>query len=279
MKSMIKENGALEVEVPVSEVTWFNFLQFSRGANSQVGGWDFKTLWKEGGLKKLASDGVREGYLQRWTENSFGPGAPGIREEDFRLDRQRSEARRALLDKDRKLDASENRLNTWLFDRGAFPDWGRLAGYEVPLADESDGQLKVDLLAIDEVEPRITIIELKKADNAGNSPLMALTEAICYAIQAIRCREQLSKAIKAAGHAVTWAQFKIVRLVLAAPQAYWAGWKFKSELHVGCMQRIVEQVNAVLIANQDGCMIQFVPDTAIQEIRQEHIDCNESDQA
>src|SRR5207253_26236 len=108
--------------------------------------------------------------------------------------------------------------------------WGESIGYEIPLAAESDGQLKVDILAIGQDKSSLEIIELKKAKNKSDSPLMALTEAICYGIQAVRCQDYLVSDPHLIEKSVFKAHFKSIRLILAAPNAYWISWNWNDAL-------------------------------------------------
>ena len=106
--------------------------------------------------------------------------------------------------------------------------------------------LKVDIIAIEESNCSLEIIELKQANNTSDSPLMALTEAICYGIQAVRCREHLLKASGIKG--VSEKYFNSIRLLLAAPRQYWEYWKGDKEKMVDPMEYIVNQVNEALPA-------------------------------
>jgi len=135
---------------------------------------------------------------------------------------------------------SENHLSILLYDK-QISQWGNLIGYEIPLAAESEGQLKIDLLGKGITTERyVSIVELKQADNKNDSPLMALTEAICYGLQLGRCRKKLLAELKVE-------DFKIIRLILAAPSEYWSHWEFKK--HPDCskkMNAIVESVSEIL---------------------------------
>ena len=121
---------------------------------------------------------------------------------------------------------SENEINARLFHDGKHGLWGTSIGYEIPLAAESDGQLKVDIFAIGKDAVSLEIIELKRAENKCDSPLMALTEAICYGIQVVRCRDSLLVDLVQKEKLVSEEHFHRIRLVLAAPEAYWNHWKW-----------------------------------------------------
>ena len=244
-ESFITADGGLKVLLTPSDVTWFNFLEFSRATNSLRGGWNSKTHWGKRGVLTLSGD-----FLKQWTENSLRKHSlPRPRTDLFMLDRSASEDRSDL---ERALNpvehASENALNYALFRRGL----GKLKplegidvlGYEIPLAEESDGQLRVDLFGVSSGGAAIEIIELKKANNTGDSPLLALTEAICYALQTLRCKKHLLKDKKLEGQPNAFAQ---INLMLLAPASYWRYWGERDGLDRDgiCkeLQPIVKHVN------------------------------------
>ncbi len=247
---MITDAGGLTVRLKPTEVTWFRFLQASRATNSLEEGWNSRTHWGNKGLFFLSSRGAP--FLQQWTANSLKKTAnPGPRTDKFMFDRQLSKERKELvrngkLTKNAFAVLSENEINARLFHH--HPQWQNCIGYEIPLAKESDGQLKVDIIAIEERNCSLVIIELKQANNTSDSPLMALTEAICYGIQAIRCREHLLKesGIKKKGESGKY--FNSIRLLLAAPRQYWKTWGWNKEEMVKPMWYIVSQVNEALPA-------------------------------
>jgi hypothetical protein len=72
---------------------------------------------------------------------------------------------------------------------------------------------------------------------------MAMTEAICYGIQAVRCRDYLLPVLEE--KSVSMEHFETIRLILAAPQAYWEYWKWADAL-VEPMERIIGSANTVL---------------------------------
>src|SRR5208282_394396 len=118
-------------------------------------------------------------------------------------------------------EMDEQELNTRLFHDNGHGLWGQSIGYEIPLSAEKEGQLKVDILAIGKDKPSLEIIELKRAKNTDDSPLMAMTEATCYGIQAVRCRDYLLKNSVLKEKLVSTEHFETIRLILAAPHAYW----------------------------------------------------------
>jgi hypothetical protein len=234
-KSFITAEGGLEVLLRPNAVTWFDFLAFSRITNSLQGGWNSKTHWWTRGVPALSDK--TSSFLNFWTKNSLQRNSlPHPRVGGFLLDRLPSESRSDL---ERELeqvhdpveDASENALNYALFKGGL----GRLIplkevnllGYEIPLAAESNGQLKIDLFGVSSGADAIEIIELKKAGNTGDSPLLALTEALCYALQTLRCKKDLLKYKPLEGKQTLFAQ---INLTLLAPGRYWDYWCERDKL-------------------------------------------------
>jgi len=119
-------------------------------------------------------------------------------------------------------------------------------GYEVPLCQGSEKQLKVDVLGYSSSPPAMEIFELKKSENHGDSPLMALVEAICYAIQLHRCGDSILKAAKQVAPDITNEHFSKMKITLASPRAYWDYWKPKKtdwQDIMGQMRKIVSHVN------------------------------------
>jgi hypothetical protein len=175
---------------------------------------------------------------------------PDPREKEFMFDRTRSRERGLLslgpLRKGVDLSKmSENELNTRLFHDKAHDLWGRSIGYEIPLSAESEGQLKVDIFGIGKGKPSLEIIELKQANNKSDSPLMAMTEAICYGIQVVRCRDYLLENSVLKKESVSSEHFDAIRLILTAPHAYWKYWKWDDRL-VKPMSNIIASVNTML---------------------------------
>jgi hypothetical protein len=250
-ESMISGDGGLRV--PATSVTWLQFLQLSRVTNSEQGGWDYKSYWEKRCLGKLRN----AEFLKTWTKNSLEENArPKPRDNDFRFDRDFSVSRNGLLaeNNDSWDKHSENTLNTKIFynrnKKGIIPPAGKIVGFEIPLAAESDGQLKVDLFGLgclesDEKEKFISITELKKADNTNNSPLLALTEAVCYGLQLIRCKDSLLKDPTLVKEKIMSDHFKNIRLVLAAPTGYWKYW-ISSNLEKR-LNEIIAQANVILV--------------------------------
>lgn len=242
-----KVDGSLQVRVPPKAARWIDFLTYSRLCNStdEEGGWNYKTLWKDTGLIPLSEN---EHTLALWTRNSLADSKtyPRPREDDFKLGRDAS-----CFSKDRSAAESkfgnqsimvwsENSINARLFKKFAppsgipgspFPAMTLLA-YEVPLCDDADGQLKVDLLALRRrgSVSHIALIELKQAESPSNSPLLALVECICYALQLTRCRAHLKRESKKENRdkphltKLTDEHFKRISFVIAAPQSYWESW-------------------------------------------------------
>jgi hypothetical protein len=145
-------------------------------------------------------------------------------------------------------EKAENRINwglaQWLHNEGKpFKPFS----YEVPLGAEKHGQLKVDVMVFHDGGP-IEIVELKCSGKKNpDTPLMALTEAICYAIQTTRCRQHLAKEIKG----VKLHGELEIHLILAAPD-YWnncnpvkKGARITRE-QVGKLRAIVAAVGAKL---------------------------------
>jgi hypothetical protein len=175
---------------------------------------------------------------------------------DFRFDRKWE--RDHLLQRAPDLDRhSENWLNAVLFKEHLCNtplSWGKLVGYEIPLADETQGQLKVDLVGVGKEGNRtfFSLVELKRARNKTDSPLMALIEVICYAIQIIRSRDFLIQDLRLAAEGLcSRHDFREIRMVLAAPDKYWRNWILQE--HVRKMGRIVTLVNETIASC--GCQL------------------------
>jgi len=233
-ESMIKEDGKLQIIVPSDKVTWFDFLKLSRATNSNFGGWDSKTHWKERGLDVI-SDNLE--IVKKWTENSLTVTEPSIRKKNFRLDRNFN------LNRAKRKPQSENRLNTLLFNKYQQKNNNdiKYISYEVPLVSESKGQLKVDLFGIKNNSFFIT--ELKKGDNKSDSPLIALTEAICYGLQLIRILKDDDNQ-----NFITEFNNNLdnqIILSIAAPSKYWENWKVDSDI-IESFQIINTNINKVL---------------------------------
>ena len=244
--TFFKDSGDLEVEMPAKRVRWIDFLTYSRLLNSKSDekGWNSKTHWIKRGLEPLSKlEAVRT-----WTKNSVKNKKtyPRPREGNFNLTRKFSDNReKAAVECDRlSIDkCNENSLNSRLFQRfsgpsapadSPFPE-ATLLAYEVPLCDDSDGQLKVDLLGLlrRKNSYNISVIELKQATSPSNSPLLALVECICYGLQIIRCQKQMiveyNRIIKAKKmedcNLINKFHFNSISLVIAAPENYWRYWE------------------------------------------------------
>jgi hypothetical protein len=254
-ESMIGGDGSLTIRLRGQDVTWFQFLQTARLTNSNHGGWNSKTHWHGRGLKVLTPE-----LVDLWTKNSLAENAlPTPREAKFKLQRQpttqRSNAAISGRDKmGKEQGITENELNAALYSMKWPVAWGKRVSYEVPMAAESDGQLKIDLLGYGEDEMQhkrfISIIELKRANNKSDSPLMALTEAICYAIQLARCKNKWKDEFKDFDKEFDLDDCRTIRLVLAAPGKYWKYWNSREHVsYVEAMQGIVNRLIGPLSHN------------------------------
>ena len=238
---MIGGDGSLRV--PAKSVTWFQFLQLSRLTNSEQGGWDSLSHWETRGLEKL----LNAEPLQAWTRNSLhSKTRPVPRKKNFRFNERQSGRGSSFMTAAAKnltvgIDKlNENQLNSLLFHQNKLQVWGRLIGYEIYLADEAENQLKIDLLG--KGEGFISIVELKQGKNRGHSPLMMLTEVICYAIQLIRCKAGLQAEYE-------FGDFQTIRLNLAAPDTYWNYWRPKRGNCLEKLENVVSQASVELACN------------------------------
>jgi len=245
---MINKDGELSANIPKDKVTWYNFLQFSRILNSEEGGWDSPTNWTQV-LKELTPENI-----SAWTHNSLNPGnesLPPPRERSFQIkDRHNALIKNKRGRKGAPEEGTENRLN-WELSKFLYKKFpkdnpsGTCITYELPLVDKSEGQLKADVVVFDPQKGLVEIIELKRGNADGtNSPLMALVESICYALQLVRCWENLQEEIK-------WgdSSLKTINLILAAPEGYWGKWKghgYCDNIHVEKFGRIVDSVSGVI---------------------------------
>jgi hypothetical protein len=253
-ENMIQSDGSVRIVVKHEEVSWFDFLGHSRLCRARDMGWNSRRHWVPRGVDILANNISTTVTL--WTKHSFSPEAqPLPRKANFMLDRQHTAARLALSKLEAVDQASENALSFQMFEK--YRDAKReerlfgkidLVGYEIPLGRTKARQLKVDLLGVSaDPTPAIEIIELKDADNTGDSPLMALTEAICYALQMLRCKTDILRELGEWRVTVNESYFAKINLRLMAPEQYWQFW-FKAssprpELE-GRLKEIVDGVNA-----------------------------------
>ncbi len=207
---------------PLSQIiTWQRFLQASRAASSEASGWNSKTHWVERGLELLVNLPTLavSGFVAEWTQNSFAPkAAPLPRLCDFRLGERLTalEARRrGATDRPRN---SEDQLNWDLATalHEAEPRNAKCVTYELPLAREKKGLLKSDIVVFD-TSGSVEIIELKIA--SGENPLMGLVEAICYAIQLVRCWPALQPELQE--RISTPNVIRTINLVVAGEAEYW----------------------------------------------------------
>lgn len=215
-ESIIGTDGSLKLSN--NEVTWFSFLQLSRSTNSEQKGWNSKSHWSKRGLDQLVS--ASGGFVAAWTKNSLDSKTlPKPREGKFQF-----EDRLKALEKGERgfagtpKEKAENGINWGLSQ--SLRTRSRIFAYEVPLAKEQKGQLKADVVVF-HVGGRIEIIELKcSGKKSPDTPLMALTEAICYAIQTTRCWEHMAKEAEAHLGGKSLDKLTEIHLVLAAPD-YW----------------------------------------------------------
>lgn len=287
-----KDDGSLQVRVPPRAARWIDFLTYSRLCNStdEEGGWNNKKLWMDTGLIPLSEN---KPVLALWTQNSLADSKtyPRPREEDFKLGRDAngfSKERSAAESKfgNRSIEAwSENSINARLFKKFAppnavhcspFPLMSLLA-YEVPLCDDADGQMKVDLLALRKRDDvfHVALIELKQANSPANSPLLALVECICYALQVTRCRTYLIRESKKESRKrphltkLTDEHFKRISLVIAAPQLYWKYWNCWEASDVervqALMRRLLAGVNQSDKLKQRGVELELDAFTTLED--------------
>lgn len=245
-ESFFGNDGRLSVHIPAANVRWIDFLTYSRLLNSKQGGWDFKEHWETRGLGPLSE---ACGYLETWTQNSVNAQYPKPRRGEFNFRRDMSARRVATANKaiDKVATCCEHALNGRLFQKYGIEDppdnspFGetRLLGYEIPLCAEANEQFKVDLIGLDTC---VTLIELKQAGNKSDSPLLALVELICYALQLKRCEQYLRCEMPT----LTEGHFQNVRLIIAAPEGYWHHWLTEENQKKsvrGRMEKIMAAVN------------------------------------
>lgn len=260
--SMISKEGNISINIKSQDVTWFNFLQYSRVTNSNYGGWNSKSYWIERALKKLSDDD----FISKWTVNSIKSENPTPRKKDFMLNRKISGSRDAILKKlsmGFDLDqCSENDINTFISQNPTnfFNDY-EIIGYEIPLSDEKDGQLKIDLLSFNTKNKGIGIIELKQSISPSNSPLIALIELFCYGIQLLKCKSDISKEIiQSNGQYIEEHLFENINLIIAAPVTYWKYWGFedikKNEIKDD-FNKLIEIVNPVIMGKDSKFSLEF----------------------
>lgn len=249
-KSMIKDDGALLVSVPANKATWFDVLTYTRVTNSNNGGWNSKTHW-ENSLTQLHD---KPEILENWTNNSLELSRnndPKPRTMGFRFGRDPSgkhDTVAGIIVENGITEASENTLIRALYERTLIQGKKeiKLLGYEIPLSSESTGQLKVDLYGWSKDEGgRIEIVEMKKAKNAGDSPLFAFTELICYTLQSIRCWNDLEKEIPKTPdmpEQLLNAPLPSFGLTIAAPEEYWNYWGSQEDR----LNRLTVSINSAL---------------------------------
>lgn len=243
MTSFIQSNGDIQVIISQKEVTWFDIFYYSRHLNSNFGGWNSKSHWLTLGVNAINS--LSEEVLKSYFQKSLKPDdeksdeyRPVIRSDKFCFSREMSEERKQILVNSRNLNASENELNTWIFSKnnanikGCEVSW---KGYEIPLSGESSGQLKIDLVGIDN-QNTIHIVELKKTHDKGtDSPLFAVIEVLCYGIQWFRCKENFEYELNNSSEQI--------KLSVATPENYWGDWIKTDETKksfLDCVKKIMD---------------------------------------
>jgi hypothetical protein len=158
--------------------------------------------------------------LNKLTLDSIESVDPEPRTEDFEF-----QLRLAALQADQRgkkgtpAEGSENRLN-WELCKSLRAS-RLVAFYEIPLVKKKKGQLKPDLLVF--TKPgKVEIIELKRdGEDDPESPLLALVECICYAIQTIKCWKHLRG--EAMNYLKGWPVYENltnIHLIIAGPN-YW----------------------------------------------------------
>jgi hypothetical protein len=253
----------VSIQVPHQKVTWFNILGWERDMNANQGGWNFKDndYWIKRGLDWMFDASQTEGNnspIAQWTTASMKQSVkPEPRQKGFRLLRHpdtngdhsnlhRGSEGNPLANKIENIQsASENQLNWSCYLNE--PKNNTVWAYEIPLAAEKSGQLRMDLFHIS-TGPNgkvIEIIELKDADGK-DSPLMALVESICYLCQLTRCWKALRADTKEDSLKDLSLQDCEIQLILAAPNEYWENAcgrakRFEDE-HFKKMKKIVEVV-------------------------------------
>ena len=254
---LLQPDGGLFVRLPPTEVTWYRFLTASRLANSTHGGWNFKSYWNKRAFDLLID---APAIVKEWTQNSLTKDDfPEARAADFKLSRKFSESRDALLNS--PSERSENQLNARLFKEYStvsgkrFMNDIRFFGYEIPLSSKKSGMLRIDLLG--QTENRgLALVELKKHDGS-DTPLMAFTELVCYALQLIRCKSAFLPELKSVG--VDWDERRPIRVVIAAQSSYWKKWRGDQEHDEGewleCLsgrfKTIIREINSVLATHHE----------------------------
>ncbi len=241
--NMITTEGDLKLLIKSTNVTWFNFLQYSRITNSLNGGWNFKSYWEDRGIKFIND----HDFIRKWTKQSLEESiSPKPRNNSFKFERGLSEDRNECMKKEIKTplsQKSENAINAEIFSKqkNIYPDHG-IMGYEIPLAADSDGQLKIDLLSYDKKNNNIGLIELKQADNHNDSPLMGFIELICYGIQIIKCKNNMLKELSEQNNNINDKSFNFIKLILASPDAYYKYWNFNDENKIS-FGKIISSIN------------------------------------
>ena len=258
-ESIIQPDGSVRIVVRHEDVSWFDFLGHSRLCRARDMGWNSQSYWISRGVDILARNISTTATL--WTEHSLSPKTePLPRKGNFMLDRQHTAKRSALSSVEAADQVSENALSFQTFERyrnvegkGRLLGKIDLIGYEIPLGRTKARQLKVDLLGVSvDPVPAIEIIELKDTDNTGDSPLMALTEALCYGLQILRCKTDILRELRISRPTVNESAFEKINLRLMAPEQYWHVWlktpSLRSEIE-SRFKEIVDGVNAGIVSS------------------------------
>lgn len=140
----------------------------------------------------------------------------------------------------------EDALNWWLFQNPkTLPNIEKFLSYEVPLASDRDDQLKLDLLGVGK-DGELILAELKKGENESDSPLMALTELICYIIQLKRCLKKAKYRTALADSMDMEGELSAVSLYLVAPARYWEYWDCLKPERWAALRAIVARIAKIL---------------------------------
>jgi len=226
------------------EETWFSILSRSRDTkvNSKSGAWDSKTHWITRGLDKCLNSNI----VKTCTQESLIGDNHSPRENLFKLNREHTSEDRKKYSNQGITDIDimrEDHINTILFnnyqENKTFNDYNILT-YEFPLGSKRGNELLVDLLSINKSDKKIGLIELKKASNEDNSPLLALVELICYGIQFIKSKEFIQSEMEKLDDEY----FNRIGLFLVAPEKYWGYWKIDTIKNR--LEDIVTAVNSAL---------------------------------
>jgi len=216
--SIIKEDGSIVIQISANKVNWQKILQSARITNWKNGGWNSKSYWISHGLEAISA--IHDDILMRWTENSLVDGSKRVRTDKYMF-------RHENLDegKERGTVGSENRIN-WNLSKYIWEKTGKNKAdtkvtFELPLTDEKENQLKADIVIFHkQKKATVDILEIKKSNNNSDSPLLAVIEGLCYALQIICCWENLIKERELVG----LKELSDINIIVAAPEGYWDYW-------------------------------------------------------